>query len=213
MDKFTIGEVVSYGWEAFKANAVVLIGIFVIISVLNSVPSVYLQVAGPENAGSAPYFIIMAAVWLVSMLASCGTVKILLDIHDGRGGDFADFFTNVDPFLNFLLGSLLMGLIVAIGMVLLIVPGIYLGIRFSMFSFAVVDEGLGPVEALKRSWELTSGSALNLFLLGLVFFGLEIAGVIALCIGIFVAIPVISMAYVYVYRQLKGKATAAAYYY
>lgn len=205
MDKFTIGEVVSYGWEAFKANAVVLIGIFVIISVLNSVPSVYLQVAGPENAGSAPYFIIMAAVWLVSMLASCGTVKILLDIHDGRGGDFADLFTNVDPFVSFLLGSLLLGLIVAIGTVLLIVPGIYLGIRFSMFSFAVVDEGLGPVEALKRSWELTEGQALNLFLLGLVFAGLEIAGVIALCVGIFVAVPVVMMGSVFVYRRLQSK--------
>lgn len=209
MDKFTIEGAVRYGWEAFKANAIVLIGVFVIISAISSIPNIYVQFAGEKSVTSPLYFILTIVVWAVTMLASCGMIRITLDIYNGQEGDFEDLFTTVEPFLSYLLGSLLLGVILTIGFILLIIPGIYLSIRFCMFPFAVVDEGLGPIEALKRSWELTAGQELNLLLLGLVFILIEIAGLIALCVGIFVAMPVIMMGYVYVYRQLQGKAGMA----
>ncbi len=205
MDKFTVGEAVSYGWEAFKANALTLIGIMVISSMLNSIPNVFVQITGKENAASLPYYILLAVIWLFSILISCGMIRILLDIYDGREVDFVSLFTTLDPFLNFLLGSIVVGIAVTIGTILLIIPGIYLAIRFSMFPFAVVDEGLGAIDAIQRSWEMTEGQVLNLLLLGLAFIGIEIAGFIALCVGLFVAVPVTMMASVYVYRQLQSK--------
>lgn len=43
-------------------------------------------------------------------------------------------------------------------MVLVAVPALYVGIRLSLSVPVVVREGLGPVAALRRSWELVKGS-------------------------------------------------------
>lgn len=56
-----------------------------------------------------------------------------------------------------LLVSLLYGLIVTVGALALIVPGIYVGVRFYVATSAVVIEGRRGLEAFRRSWRLTAG--------------------------------------------------------
>jgi hypothetical protein len=54
-------------------------------------------------------------------------------------------------------------LAIAIGLILLIVPGIYLAIRFLFFAQAIVLEGTGLTEAFGRSGELVKGSWWRVF--------------------------------------------------
>lgn len=56
-----------------------------------------------------------------------------------------------------LLVSLLYGLIVTVGALALIVPGVFVGVRFYVATSAVVIEGRRGQEALRRSWRLTAG--------------------------------------------------------
>jgi hypothetical protein len=56
------------------------------------------------------------------------------------------------------LGGLLYGLACLIGAVLLIIPGIYCGISFSLFAVAMIVEEQPPWAALGRSRKLISGS-------------------------------------------------------
>ncbi len=58
---------------------------------------------------------------------------------------------------------------VAIGFMLLVFPGIWLALRYSMAFFIVVDENVGAREALKRSVSLTKGHLRALFVRGLVY--------------------------------------------
>ncbi|MBV0934218.1 YciC family protein [Marinobacterium weihaiense] len=46
-------------------------------------------------------------------------------------------------------------LAISFGLVLLIVPGIYIGVRLAFAEFYCVMEGMGPMEAIKASWEKT----------------------------------------------------------
>jgi hypothetical protein len=39
----------------------------------------------------------------------------------------------------------------------------------------VVDERVGPLEAIQRSWDMTRGSAMDLFMLFLLLLGLNLA--------------------------------------
>ena len=56
-----------------------------------------------------------------------------------------------------LLVSLLVGLATAAGLILLVIPGIYVGIRLSVSTQALVVEGRRPTEATARSWALVHG--------------------------------------------------------
>lgn len=58
---------------------------------------------------------------------------------------------------RYFLTSLLMGIIVAIGFVLLIIPGIVFWVWYSFALYFVVTQGLGPRDALKASKKLVRG--------------------------------------------------------
>src|SRR5206468_738172 len=56
-----------------------------------------------------------------------------------------------------LLVSVLVGLAVLGGLILLVIPGIYIGIRLCLSTQALVVEGRRPTEATGRSWALVGG--------------------------------------------------------
>jgi hypothetical protein len=56
-----------------------------------------------------------------------------------------------------LLVSLLVGLATLAGLIVFIIPGIYIGIRLATSTQALVVEGRRPTEAMGRSWELVGG--------------------------------------------------------
>jgi len=59
---------------------------------------------------------------------------------------------------NFIIASLFYSVIVSVGLLLLIIPGIIWATRFGYFMYCMIeDPRLGPVEALKRSYNLVKG--------------------------------------------------------
>jgi hypothetical protein len=71
---------------------------------------------------------------------------------------------------------------------------IYIGLGLAFGEHAVTLDELGPTEALERSWQLASGNRLQLFLFLLVYaiarFVAAIVGLLMLCVGALVTIPV-----------------------
>lgn len=53
--------------------------------------------------------------------------------------------------------SVLVGLAVVGGLILLVIPGIYIGMRLAVSTQALVVEGRRPTQAMDRSWELVRG--------------------------------------------------------
>ena len=95
-----------------------------------------------------------------------------------------------------------MVVLVVAGLFLLIVPGIYVAVRFQFYGFFVVDEKTGPVESLQRSWEVTDGRVWSLLWLDLILVGINILGMLLFLVGLFVTVPITTLALAYVYRQL-----------
>jgi uncharacterized membrane protein len=65
---------------------------------------------------------------------------------------------------------LIAGLVVVLGLIAFIIPGIVLMVRYALLDPAVVLEGAGPVDAIKRSTVLTAGVRWQIFFAGLSFF-------------------------------------------
>jgi uncharacterized membrane protein len=60
-------------------------------------------------------------------------------------------------FWSVLLVSVLVGLATVAGLILLVIPGIYIGIRLAVSIEALVVEGRKGTQAMARSWELVGG--------------------------------------------------------
>jgi uncharacterized membrane protein len=74
---------------------------------------------------------------------------------------------------------------ITVGIILLIVPGIMLAIRWSVALPACVVENLGPLAAMRRSAELTKGHRWKIF--GVFILILVIVLIAAMIIGLIVA--------------------------
>jgi hypothetical protein len=98
-------------------------------------------------------------------LVQAALVQVVDDEHRGvtpRG--IADLYRNSGSRLGSMLAvSLLMGIGVGIGLVLLIVPGILLAIRWAVAAPVVMLEGTGARAAMRRSQELVEGHRRDVF--------------------------------------------------
>lgn len=132
-----------------------------------------------------------------------GLARVGLNVVSGGTINLAQLFSGGKKLLTAFGASILFGLAVGLGFVLLIIPGIYLLIRLGYFLPAIVDRNLGAVDSLKYSWELTRNSGLPIFLLWIISALLIFAGALLLGIGLIYAMPVVSIATVVVYRWLQ----------
>jgi uncharacterized membrane protein len=96
-------------------------------------------------------------------------------------------------------------------MALLIVPGIIVAVRLQFIPFLIVDEAVGPIDAVQRSWDLTAGYTLDLFLFDLLLFVINLLGLMALFVGVFVSCPITGIAMADMYRTLKTRESAGAH--
>lgn len=81
------------------------------------------------------------------------------------------------------LGSVVVGIVVIIGLLLLVLPGIYISVRLTLFPAAVMVDGKGPLQCLGESWSRTEGHVWTVFGFLLVFF---VPGIVLL-VGVYVA--------------------------
>ncbi|WP_435066713.1 hypothetical protein [Haloplanus sp. C73] len=72
-------------------------------------------------------------------------------------------------FLSGLVVSVILTIVIPIGYVLLFIPGLFLtvSLQFSLFAVAVEDDG--PIDALRRSWDLAQGNRWRLLALVVLF--------------------------------------------
>ena len=140
--------------------------------------------------------------WLVQTLISIGVIKTSLKLAGGEKGNLRDLYLGYPLFLRYLGASILYSLMVLAGTLLLIVPGIIWSIQFQFYGYLIVDQGLGPIEALKRSSAMTKGAKGDLFLYGLLALCIVLAGALCLFVGLFAAIPTVIIATAFVYRKL-----------
>lgn len=78
------------------------------------------------------------------------------------------------PSLNILVGSLVFGIAVIIGTLLLVVPGVFIYVSLVFFSIIIAAKNVNFVEAFRRSWRITRGSRLRILLLFLLLIAISL---------------------------------------
>lgn len=192
-----IGKAVGYGWDSIKKNFWYFVGIALMYSVITGITN-----SGDENQNWGLLGIFLSA-WMTA-----GYLKLVISYYDGKQLPFSDLFTQLKYFWRVLGATLLIGLIVIGGLILLIVPGIYWALRYSMTTNLIVDKDMGILEAMGESGKLTAGIKWRLLGFGFTMLGIIILGALCLGVGVLVAMPIIWLAQVYIYKNLLGKKEA-----
>ena len=109
--------------------------------------------------------------------------------------------------LNAVIANLVVSVIIGIGLVLLVIPGIYLAVRLCFVPYIVADEAVGPFQALTESWNRTSGHFWTLFGAGLLAIICVIVGFILLVIGSIPALMLVYLAFAALYDSITARSS------
>jgi uncharacterized membrane protein len=202
---FSKSEAVLFGWNTLKKNFGFFLGMLAIVVAVNILVGLIMS-SFSEEAPKVLVIAVSAISWILDLLISMGVIRITLKFCDQEQATYRDLFSAYRLLLNYLVGSIVYGIMVAIGFVFLIVPGIYLAVKYQFYDYLIVDKGMGPIEAIKRSGVLTEGVKWNLVLFWLALVGINILGMIALGVGLIATVPVSWLANAYVYRRLQLQA-------
>lgn len=190
-------EAFKSAWSAFTRNA----NVFVLVTLIFLILTILLGSAD-ESRTYAP--ISGVTNTLVSFFASYIMVRLSLTVARGGKAFWKDVFVIRWSELGwYVLATIVTGVISALGFIFLVIPGFFISTRLALSNFALIDEGLKPIESIKRSWALTRGHFWQMFLAGIIIVGLNIVGTALLGIGVLVSSPVSFLFSAYIYEKLR----------
>jgi hypothetical protein len=230
----------SRSWALLKRNFWPSVGVCVMALILVELPSVLLQLALPHlglhrthsglvlgGAGGSGTRVDLAnlmtpmaspvfwlALWLplwFTQPLTGGLVYYFVKKARGEAADLSDLFAGFRRgWLSIVVAATLCLILISLGMICLVLPGIYLAVAYMFVNLVIIDQRCGFWEAMEISRRAITRRWWA-FLLLLIVGGLfAILGFCALFVGIFVASPLILGAIAYAYLDLVPRPSSPA---
>ena len=158
-----------------------------------------------------PLVLTVSLILLVVRLAlsgamSMGRATYSLNLIDGVEAEFADLFVGFRRFYDALIMNVVSILMVFLGMLLFVVPGIILGYAYAMAPYILAETpDISGTEALRLSRQMMKGHKWELFWLELTFIGWSILAAFTLGLGNLVLAPYQGVSKASFYRDVKAQ--------
>jgi hypothetical protein len=159
-----IGELLGDAFNLYLRNflTVFAIGLAVVLPVQLIVSGIGLEelTSGYRESDNEAELLIplIVSYLVVAPLIAAATIHVLQRLAEGeRPHAGRSIQAGLDVFAPVFIAVLLSGAGIALGLVLLIVPGIYVAVRWYFVAQSVVIDGGRSAEALRGSWRLTDG--------------------------------------------------------
>jgi hypothetical protein len=163
-----------------------------------------------------------------------GYYKGVKSVMQGRPVQFGDMYANSANWLPTFLAEIVRAVLLFLGMMCglaaLVIPAmltgaaggiiggvlvlfliipvyIYIALGTTFMTRAAAIDGLGPMQALSRSWDLADGSRGDLILMHLLQFIMALVGVVCCCVGVFPAAILAEIMWVEAYVQATDDGT------
>jgi hypothetical protein len=193
-----IGRTISRGWELVMANAPVLIGATVLSWVI------------AMGIGLIPrigWVIGTVLAWVLH----AGLSYMFIRRIRGEDVQVGDLFAGFNIALaNIVLAGLMVSAITTVGLLLCVLPGIYLAVGYIFALPLVIDKKMEFWPAMELSRRVVHAQWWSVFLLALVLFVILCLGALACGVGLIVAVPLAMASLMFVYEDLFGRTTSAS---
>ena len=172
---------------------------------LNNIYFTNFESMNTVNIPPTYYLLSIIEVIIISFL-SAGYVKYIINFV--RTGNFETkeiIETLKAKWQQLLIADILVFVIVYLCTLLLIVPGIIMGLAYTFVTYIIVDSDTKGKDALTKSREMMKGYKMDYFVFSLSFIGWIILGIFTLFILYIWLIPYITIANTIYYEKLKEK--------
>jgi hypothetical protein len=167
-----LSGVLGEAWQLYRKFAAHLLAIAFVIYLVAAIVAALLGLAGPIGSLLALIVSLFAGFLLQAAL-----VKAVQDIRDGRADlSLGETVSAATPYLWAVAGaSILAGIAITIGLILLIVPGLWLITIWAVIIPVIVIERAGVLDSFGRSRQLVRGHGWHVFGTLVLAFIIEIA--------------------------------------
>lgn len=203
----TVGGSYSHGLAALKKYFLEVLLITLVVFVLIS-PYYIAREAGDNWDSGLVIFIQLFALgfWLLILgPIEWGAHFAMLKAVRGKKPELLDIFVFQKNYINVVLAHLLVTVIIVVGFIFLIVPGIIFACKLAFVPYLVTDRRMEATEAIRESWRMTTGHAGTIFLMGLLVFPIVLAGALLLGVGIVLAVMWIDLAFAAIFATVAAK--------
>lgn len=143
---------------------------------------------------------------ILMMPLGIGTTSFFVSLIENTNFEAKDLFKYYHDFVKIIGVTVLMGLIVMLGYICFIIPGIILTLSYSLVPIILIKKPeLGIVETLKYSREKMQGHKLDAFVLGLSFIGWAILGTLTVGILYIWLFPYMQLTFTKFYLNILGE--------
>jgi hypothetical protein len=208
----SVEQIFNYAWQIWQANLGLLVGVTLVVAVMtNGVSYLFqgIEFALQENDAAEAAIavgglrIILGLV--IETFLTAGETIIVLKLVRRQPAEFSDLFSGGPIFLPLLGFSILYGLAVTLGFVLLIVPGILLLLMWWPAYYLVLERKAGVIDSFSVVQTITKNNWGTAFVMALLSFGIMLLGLLALCIGVLFAAPLVSAMWATAYLMMSGQ--------
>ena len=163
-------------WQYFALLAAPILAIEVVTAQLMTPLAGDIFLETPEDlaeftATNGKYIGILGVLGLIASISFIGGLIVAFDskISNYELDSMSALFSGFKKFFPLFGGYILSAIAVFFGLLLLILPGIYVGARLALFPSFMMIENKGVFDSLKSSWEATDEHGGTLFGLTLLF--------------------------------------------
>ena len=140
------------------------------------------------------YYFFIASVY------SYGIVSIFIKLARKKDFVFEESFSGFKTYSRAILSRFLVFLAVGLGLVLLLIPGIFLACRLIFVPYLIMDKKHCVIDSLKISYYMTKGYFWTILGMGILSFVIIILGLVLLGFGILVSLVWINAAFAVFYN-------------
>jgi uncharacterized membrane protein len=195
-----VGSAYGHAWRQMWKYILELL-LIIVLAILFSIPAAGLSLLEEVDGAGAFFVGIFSLAYTVLVLwpIEYGVAYAALKVARGDRLEVKDMFDVFQNYGNAILANILTALIVGIGILLLIIPGIFFACKLAFVPYLIVDRKMEAIEAVKGSWRMTDGHALTVFLIGLLAIFIAIAGLLVFLVGVIAAAIWIEVAFASLY--------------
>ncbi len=145
----------------------------------------------------------------VDMALLTGLVMLGVKLGSSLKAESNEVYAYIEYFLKLVLGYVMTTALIVAGFFLLILPGIYLAVAYSLTPLLIVDKKMSPWEAMETSRKAVTHCWFRAFFLFLIFMVILVLSAIPLGIGLIWTIPMAVLLHGIAYRNIFGYQQAA----
>lgn len=206
-----INAYLNRGWELLQQQMGSFIGFAAIFTfVIPICLAILIAILDPAETGGVdrPFTglgaLLNAASFIVSPALEAGFYLVALKLAKRQLTTFSDFFRGFNDFLPLLMARVVTSVLIALGFLLLIIPGIYLAVAYAFTFPLILERKMGFWQAMETSRKVITKQWFAFLGLGLLLFVINLIGALPCGLGLLITIPWSYCTYVAAYERIFG---------